>query len=111
MDFMTTLYAHPLLAGGLTTIAESLRTNWVAPLFILAVAVVALMLLKDQSWRKLIGFLGIAAVVGVLIFASTDLFGNGSKQGSLTKTASQGAGQINSFSAGSIEGIADSIGR
>ena len=91
--FLTELYA-----AGLTELWTTVQTNWIQPLFLAAVAVFALMLAKDKAWMKLISFVGIAAVVGVLIFAGDSLFG---KDGNLTTTAGTLAGQVKEGSASS----------
>lgn len=73
-----------LANSGLARLWGTVRDNWIAPLFIAMVAVFALFFIKDRAWMKLIGFVGIAAVVGVLVFAGDALFG---RNGNLTKTA------------------------
>lgn len=91
-------------AAGLTDLWNTVLKNWVTPLFIAAVAVFAIMFIKDRAWMKLIGFVGIAAVVGVLVFAGGELFG--SKDSGLTKVAKDAANQINTV-APDLSGIAD----
>jgi len=87
-----TYLATVIPAAGLNELWNSLRSGWVTPIFIAAVAIFAIMFIKDRSWTKLIGFIGIAAIVGVLIFAGPALFGDG---GALTGTAEKAAKQIN----------------
>lgn len=65
--------------------------QWIGPLVIAAIAVFALIFLKDRAWMKLISFVGIAAVVAVLVYAGPALFGS---TGSLTQTAGELAGEI-----------------
>lgn len=79
-------------AAGLVDLWNNVLSNWITPLFFAAVAVFAIIFIKDRAWMKLIGFVGIAAIVGVLIFAGPALFGN---QGALKKTAEKAAKQIN----------------
>lgn len=73
-----------VVLAGLETLYNDIISNWLGPLFFIAVAAFALMFIKDRAWMKLIGFVGIAAVVGVLIFAGGDLFG---KDKGFTKVA------------------------
>lgn len=84
---------HYYLAAGLSDLQSKILTNWIGPLFILGVAVFALVFIKDRAWMKLIAFVGIAAVVGTLIFAGSELFG--SKDKGLTKVAKDAANQVN----------------
>lgn len=65
-----------IMLAGLSGIQTSLITNWIGPIFLMGVAAFALVFIKDRAWMKLIGFIGIAAVVGVLIFAGGTLFGS-----------------------------------
>lgn len=82
-----------IVAGGLNQFWNNILKNWITPIFIAMVAVFALFFIKDRAWMKLIGFVGIAAVVGVLVFAGGDLFGGKNK--GLTKTAKGLADNIN----------------
>lgn len=101
--------ANFLLSGdsGLRGIWSDIRDNWVQPLFVAAVAVFALVFVKDRAWTKLIAFVGIAAVVGVLIFAGEDLFG--SKDAGLTKVGVGAANSVSSFNAITPLGVADTL--
>lgn len=69
-------YLNFIQAAGISGLWDTIKTNWVAPLFFAAIAIFALMFIKDKAWTKLLSFAGIAAVVGVLIFAGEGLFGN-----------------------------------
>lgn len=91
-------------AAGLSDLWSSVLKNWITPLFIAAVAVFAIMFIKDRAWMKLIGFVGIAAVVGVLVFAGGELFG--SSDASLTKVAKNAAKEINTV-APDLSGVAE----
>jgi len=62
--------------AGLQGLKDSIINNWLGPVFIAGVAAFALLFIKDRSWTKLLGFVGIAAIVGVLIFSGDALFGN-----------------------------------
>lgn len=79
------------MTGGLQGLWTQALTNWIGPIFIAAVAVFAIVFIKDRAWMKLIGFVGIAAVVGVLVWSGTAFFGS---TGSLTTVASNAAKTI-----------------
>lgn len=98
MNIINFLTAVSMPAAGLNELWSTILSNWITPLYLAAVAVFAIMFLKDRAWTKLIGFVGIAAVVGVLIFAGKALFGG--ENASLTKVAKEGAKQINSVVVG-----------
>jgi len=89
---MNAFLATVIPAAGLNELWNTVLSGWIGPLFIAAVAVFALFFIKDRSWTKLIGFVGIAAVVGVLIFAGPALFGDG---GALQSVAEDAATQVN----------------
>lgn len=72
------------LEGGLSGLTDKLLSNWIQPVYLVAVAVFAIIFIKDRSFTKLIAFVAIAAVVGVFVFAGDSLFG---KSGALTNTA------------------------
>lgn len=91
MDILLT----SILGAGLTELWSNILTNWITPLYVGAVAVFAFVFLKDRAWMKLIGFVGIAAVVGVLVFAGGDLFGK--KDSGLTGVAGNIAKDINTI--------------
>jgi len=74
-------------------LTNEILTNWVGPLVLAAIAVFALIFLKDRAWMKLISFVGIAAVVAVLVYGGSALFG---PEGSLTQTGEYVAGTIGS---------------
>lgn len=93
MDILNHLVAfHAAGIDGLWTI---ILKDWITPIYLAAVAVFAIMFLKDRAWMKLIGFVGIAAVVGVLIFAGKALFG--SADTGLTGVAKNAATQVNAI--------------
>lgn len=94
MDIITHILSTvDLPAAGLNELWSSVLRNWITPIYVAMVAVFALFFLKDRQWMKLIGFVGIAAVVGVLVFAGADLFGG--KDKGLTKTANGIAKEVN----------------
>lgn len=80
-------------AAGIDGLWTTILKDWITPIYLAAVAVFAIMFLKDRAWMKLIGFVGIAAVVGVLIFAGRTLFGG--ENAGLTKVAKDAATQVN----------------
>lgn len=86
-------------AQGINGIKDTLISNWIGPAFLLAVAGFAIMFIKDRAWMKLIGFFGIAALVGVLIFANDALFGS---SGSIKKAGEGLATQINTINTAGI---------
>lgn len=89
-------------AAGLSELWNTVLSDWITPIYIAAVAVFAIMFLKDRAWMKLIGFVGIAAVVGVLVFAGGELFG--SKDSGLTKVATDVAKEINTVNGPALLG-------
>jgi len=91
---------------GLNGFWNNILSNWITPIFIAMVAIFALFFIKDRAWMKLIGFVGIAAVVGVLVFAGGDLFGGKNK--GLTGTAKKLADDINTVNtAGGVATFAE----
>lgn len=80
-------------AAGLNDLWTNILTNWLTPIYLAAVAIFAIVFLKDRAWMKLVAFVGIAAVVGVLIFAGKELFG--SKDTGLTGVANKASKDIN----------------
>lgn len=90
LDFFNQLMVS-LPAAGLSELWNDVLKNWIGPVFIAAVAVFAIVFVKDRAWMKLIGFVGIAAIVGVLVFAGESLFGSG---GTLKGVAEGLSGQI-----------------
>ena len=77
--------------AGLSDLQDYIITSWLGPVFIVGVAAFAIIFIKDRAWMKLIGFVGIAAVVGVLVFGGQALFGN---EGSLQNVAEGTAGKV-----------------
>ena len=114
VDLIANVNSSVVQVGGVDVLANSglrglwntVLNNWITPLFIAMVAVFALYFIKDRAWMKLIGFVGIAAVVGVLVFAGGELFG-GSDKG-LTKVAKNAAKEIQTVnSAETVVGFAN----
>ena len=92
-------FSNLLLGAGLNSLWDSLKDNWIAPLFFAVVAVSAFMFIKSQQITKLIMFLVVAGIVGVLIFFGQDMFGEGGAlskmfQGTAHKVAEDGGNSI-----------------
>lgn len=62
--------------AGLGKIQEGLVSNWIGPAFFIVVAGFAIKFIISRQFRELAGFLGIATVVGLLIFNAGGLFGD-----------------------------------
>ena len=86
------MFTNLVVAAGLTDLWNTALSGWIGPIFIAAVAVFAIMFVKDRAWMKLITFVGIAAIVAVLVFGGEALFGS---NGSLKNAAEGVAGQVN----------------
>lgn len=91
MDILN--YLVEFQAAGISDLWTKILADWITPIYLAAVAVFAIIFLKDRAWMKLIGFVGIAAVVGVLVFAGKSLFGG--ESAGLTKVAVDAAKNIN----------------
>jgi hypothetical protein len=77
--------------AGLQELQDYIINSWLGPVFIIGIAAFALIFIKDRAWMKLISFVGIAAVVGVLVFGGSALFG---KDGSLQDVAEGTASKV-----------------
>lgn len=74
--------------AGLGTLANNIIFNWIGPIFLVGVAAFAIVFIRDRAWMKLATFVGIAAIVGILIFAGSYFFGaNGTLTGAARDTA------------------------
>lgn len=62
-------------SAGLGDLQKTLVSNWIGPAFFIVVAGFAIKFIISRQFRELAGFLGIATVVGLLIFYSSGLFG------------------------------------
>lgn len=87
---MTNLF--PLFDGGLSGLQTTITNNWVGPIFIVVVGAVGITFLVKREIRKLMVFLLIAAIVGVLVYGASGLFGS---SGSLNKSANNIATNVN----------------
>ena len=81
-----------VLAQGLAGLQEKAINNWIGPAFLLGVAGISIIFIKDRAWMKLLGFLGIAAIVGMVIYFGSQLFG---KDGNLTSGVKSLADDVN----------------
>lgn len=89
---MDVFLATVIPAAGLSELWTTILQGWIGPIFLAAIAVFAIVFLKDRAWMKLISFVGIAAIVAVLIYAGPALFGDG---GTFQGVAEDAATQIN----------------
>lgn len=80
-----------IFLSGLSEIYTDLTSNWIGPAFLIAVAAFSLYFVKDRKFRELGAFLAIAAVVGVLVYAGSSLFGSG---GTATKATTNLAKKV-----------------
>lgn len=61
---------------GLGNLQNSLISNWIGPILFIVVAGVSIKFIMSRQFRELAAFLGIAAVVGLLVFNASGLFGD-----------------------------------
>lgn len=99
MEFMTLLGSIDfgtidIFAKGLSGLQNEAINNWIGPVFILGVAGIAIIFLKDRAWMKLISFLGIAAIVGILVFNGAQWFGKDGKLKNAGKSAGDTIGNV-----------------
>lgn len=80
-----------IFLSGLTEIYTDLTSNWIGPTFLIAVAAFSIYFIKNRQFRELGGFLAISAIVGVLVYAGSSLFGSG---GTATKATSNLAKKV-----------------
>ena len=81
-----------IYGSGLSNLQNTVLNNWIQPIFLVAIAVFAIIFIKDRAWMKLIGFIGIAAVVAIPVFMGETFFGS---DGKLSGVAEDAASQIN----------------
>lgn len=65
-----------LADAGLGDLQTTLVSNWIGPAFLIIIAGMSIKFIVSRQFRELAGFLGIAAVVALLIFNAGGLFGN-----------------------------------
>lgn len=80
-----TLIIGAASSTGLNGLWTGILNNWITPLYLAAVAIGAFMFIRSQQLTKLIMFLVVAAIVGVLIFGGRALFGDGGQSKGFTK--------------------------
>lgn len=74
------------IGGGLWKVWEILTQTWIAPIFLIGVAIVAVIFIKNRQFRELGAFILIAAFVAVLVLLGNKLFiGAGGTAGKLTR--------------------------
>ena len=79
------------LGAGLEGLSKTLVDQWIGPIYIVIVAVVAITLLLKKEIRGLVAFLIVAIICGLLVYFGKDLFGS---SGKLTGAAKKAAGDI-----------------
>lgn len=84
----------PYVALDLSSAYQTFISGWIAPIFFIIVAAVAIILLWKRQIRELVIFIVIAALCGLLIFFGNDLFG---QDGNLTGAANKVAKEINTI--------------
>lgn len=87
MNLLLFLAADPGLKG----VQTNLISNWIGPAFFIVVGALALKFIISRQFRELAGFLGIAAVVALIVFNTDKLFG---EKGIFTKIADWFAGLL-----------------
>lgn len=80
MDLLLFLASDP----GLNRVQTNLVSNWIGPALFIVVGAIAIKFIISRQFRELAGFLGIAAVVALIIFNTDRLFG---QRGIFTKIA------------------------
>lgn len=88
-------------SGGLQAIYNGARSTWLAPVFFIAVGMIAVTFLRNQQFTKLIVFLVLAAIIGCLIFFAPELFGD---NGAISKMFKNAATTVSSGDGGLTSG-------
>lgn len=94
---MNNLDVMDFMAAGLGGVQSNLVSNWIGPAFFIVVAGFAIKFAISRQFRELAAFLGIAAVVALLVFNADGLFGS---DGIFTKVADGFANMIGSGGSG-----------
>lgn len=84
----------PFVVLDLASAYQTFISGWIAPIFFIIVAVVAIMLLWKRQIRELVIFIIIAALAGLLIFFGEALFG---QDGNITGAANKIVKEINTI--------------
>ena len=70
-------------AKGLDGLYNQFVNDWLGPIYLITVAIFAVVFLKDRKFRELFSFIAIATIVAILIFFTKDFF---SKEGKITSS-------------------------
>lgn len=70
-------------AKGLDGLYTQFVNDWLGPIYLITVAIFAVVFLKDRKFRELFSFIAIATIVAILIFFTKDFF---SKEGKITSS-------------------------
>lgn len=89
---------------GLQEIWDGVLANWITPVYLAAIAIGAFMFIRSQQLTKLIMFLVVAAIVGVLIFGGSALFGNKGQAGSLTQMFTSTGNKLGNSNSDGLQG-------
>lgn len=82
LEMLDFLNQSAVLDAGLKGLWDTIRDDWLGPIFLAAVAVFAIVFIKDRSWMKLVTFIAIAAIVSLFIFNGDGIVGsNGTASG------------------------------
>lgn len=72
---MDTLMLVLASGAGLGNVQNNLVSNWIGPAFFIVIAGISIKFIMSRQFRELAGFIGIAAIVALLIFNAGGLFG------------------------------------
>lgn len=78
-------------AEGLMNLYNKFVVNWLGPIYLITVAIFAVVFLKDRKFRELFSFIAIATIVAILIFFTKEFFSNDGKITTAVKDATEGA--------------------
>lgn len=73
---MNNLFYFFLEGNGFWGVQDQIVSNWIAPVFLIGVAIVAVIFIKNRQFRELGAFILIAAIVAVLVILGSKLFVN-----------------------------------
>lgn len=91
------LSAVQIYGTGLSALKDTVLNNWIQPIYLVAIAAFAIIFIKDRAWMKLIGFLGIAAVLAIPVFMGETFFGSDGKLSGVAEGAANQINTINSY--------------
>lgn len=95
------LYLAASNIGGIGRLQTDIVSNWIGPAFLMAIGGISIKFVISRQFRELAGFLGIAAVVALLVFAPSTIFG---PTGIFTKIAKAMSGSIGAGGGGTASG-------